>query len=91
MTAAAVVAVLFFGGVLGTFVGTGVRGRVIGLSGMAVAAVLALVAGAPRQAAAWWMALPAGLTLAAMVRFAIGLSRRLAHDGGEASLDDERW
>jgi hypothetical protein len=90
MTGLGVVAGLFALGLVLAFRGVGVRGRPWGLGLMAASATLALLFAAPRQAAGWWSVAAAGLTLVAMVAFAVGLARRLSGDP-PASLDDERW
>jgi branched-subunit amino acid ABC-type transport system permease component len=90
MTGLGVVAGLFATGLVLAFRGTRVRGRPWGLGVMAGSATLALLLAAPRQAAGWWSVAAAGLTLAAMIAFAIGLARRLPGDP-PATLDDERW
>jgi hypothetical protein len=90
MTGLGVVAGFFAVGLVLAFRGVLVRGRLWGLGSMATAATVALLLGAPRQAARWWSAAAAAVTLAAMVVFAVGLARRLPDDP-PASLDDERW
>jgi hypothetical protein len=90
MTGLGVIAGLFAAGLVLVFLGSRVRGRPWGLGVMAASSTLALLLAAPRQAAGWWSVAAAGLTLAAMVAFAVGLARRLPGDP-PASLDDERW
>jgi hypothetical protein len=81
---------LFLAGLVTTFVGPGLRGRIVGLSGMAIGA-LAMVVAAPPQPS-WLVAATVAVTLAPLIAIAVLLRRRLAAQLGRApSLDDDSW
>jgi hypothetical protein len=73
-----------------SFAGDRLRGRIVGLSGMAAGALLVLVTAQPGEPATWWMAITGGLTLAGLVAFALVLSRWIsAGVSGRPRIDDE--
>jgi hypothetical protein len=83
MTAMSVGAAVFVAGLLTTFTGGAVRGRLLGLSAMSGGALAVLVGAAPDAPGRAWTIILTAATLAGMVAFAILASRRLraAHDG----------
>jgi hypothetical protein len=81
---------VFAAGLVLSFTGDRLRGRIVGLSGMAAGALLVLVTAQPGQPATWWMAITGGLTLAGLVAFALVLSRWASQRvGGSPRIDDE--
>ena len=81
---------VFLAGLAVTFAGAGLRGRVVGLTGMAAGALLAVVAAPPRPS--WLVATTVAVTLVPLVGIAVALQRRLASRLERApSLDDDPW
>jgi hypothetical protein len=86
----ALASAVFLAGLVSTFVGPGLRGRVVGLSGMAIGALAMVVAAPPRPS--WLAAATVAVTLAPLIAIALVLHRRLATQLGRApSLDDDSW
>jgi hypothetical protein len=84
-------------GVVITFVGVAVRGRLVGLATMGLGSVMMLSAGGPTRLEAVWTALLAASTLAGMLAFGVVLARRLdATDQrpdrrrGPVTIDEDR-
>ena len=81
---------VFLAGLALTFAGPGVRGRVAGLSGMALGALVMVVAAPARPS--WLAAATIAVTLAPLIAIAVVLHRRLTTGLGRApSLDDDPW
>ena len=84
-------AILFVVGLVATFLGTGVRGRVRGLTTMAAGALWSLAAAGPSGTATRLLVAAAVATLAGMIVFAASLARRVAGaEGRDDSIDEER-
>jgi hypothetical protein len=71
------------------FAGVRLRGRVVGLGGMAAGALVALLAARPASAATWWMAAAGALTLAGLLVFALTLVRWSNERSGTPPVLDE--
>lgn len=84
--------ILFVVGLVATFLGAGVRGRVRGLTMMAAGALWGLAAAGPPEAATWVFVAAAVATLVGMIGFAAVLARRLAgsDDGKDSTIDEGR-
>ena len=81
---------VFLAGLALTFASPRLRGRVVGLSGMALGALVLVVASPPRPS--WLVAATVAVTLAPLIAIAVVLHRRLAAQLGRApSLDDDPW
>ncbi len=81
---------VFLAGLALTFADARLRGRVIGLSGMALGALVVVVAAPPRPS--WLVAATVAVTLVPLIAIAMVLHRRLAAQLGRApSLDDDPW
>jgi hypothetical protein len=91
ITAVLVLSGIVFGaGLVTTFAGTRLRGRIAGLVTMAVAALTSLGASNPTRADTWWMVAAGGLTLLGLVGFAVALGRWAATGpDDDLAIDEE--
>ena len=82
---------VFLAGLGVVFAGARFRGRLAGLAGMALGALLAVVAAPPRPS--WLAAATVAVTLVPLLVIALLLHRRLAARSGrsDSSLDDDPW
>lgn len=91
MTASILVlcSVVFGVGLVTTFAGTQLRGRLTGLATMAAAGLISLAVSDPARAGTWWMVVTGGLTLVGLVAFAMVLGRWAATGpDDDLSIDD---
>ena len=81
--------VLYLVGLVSTFTGAGLRGRVVGLAVISAGAGIAVIAAPPTHS--WPAALTVAATLVPLVVVAVVLRRRVAEVAGdrEATLDDD--
>ncbi len=88
--ALAVGCALFAAGLVATFARAGIAGRIIGLTTMALGALVVLLGAQPADPGTWWMVGSGVVTLGGLVVFARVLGRwAVARTGEPQVLDDE--